>query len=99
MFGALVMPTTNAFMSHRVQPDAQGELQGGVASLFSLSSILGPPLMTQLFGRFSAPDAPLHIPGAAFVASALLAAMSFLIYSWTTRTHATLEHEAQATAQ
>jgi MFS transporter, DHA1 family, tetracycline resistance protein len=78
--GALVMPSTNALMSHRVEKSAQGELQGAVASLFGLSSIVGPPLMTQLFGRFSAPDAPLHLPGAAFFASTLLAWTSFALY-------------------
>jgi DHA1 family tetracycline resistance protein-like MFS transporter len=80
LLGALVMPSTNALMSHRVEKSAQGELQGAVASLFSLSSIVGPPLMTQLFGRFSAPDAPVHLPGAAFFASALLAWTSFALY-------------------
>ena len=85
MFGALVMPTTNAFMSHLVAANAQGELQGGVASLFSLSSILGPPLMTQLFGRFSAPGARPHLPGAAFIASSLLAAVCLVIYVLATR--------------
>ena len=79
-FGATVMPTTNALMSHKIPPDAQGELQGAVAGLFSLSSIVGPPLMTQLFGRFAAPDASLHLPGAAFLAAALLAAAAFVIY-------------------
>jgi len=78
--GALVMPSTNALMSHRVEKSAQGELQGAVASLFSLSSIVGPPLMTQLFGRFSAADAPVQLPGAAFFASALLAWISFAVY-------------------
>src|SRR5947207_2435213 len=33
-FGAIVMPTLNALMSHRIARDAQGELQGAVASLF-----------------------------------------------------------------
>jgi DHA1 family tetracycline resistance protein-like MFS transporter len=80
LLGALVMPSTNALMSHRVEKSAQGELQGAVASLFSLSSIVGPPLMTQLFGRFSAPDAPVHLPGAAFFASTLLAWTSFALY-------------------
>ena len=84
-FGAIVMPSTNALMSHRVAADAQGELQGAVASLFSLSSIVGPPLMTQLFGRFSAPNAPVHIPGAAFIASTLLATASLMIYWLATR--------------
>jgi MFS transporter, DHA1 family, tetracycline resistance protein len=83
--GALVMPSTNALMSHRVEKSAQGELQGAVASLFGLSSIVGPPLMTQLFGRFSAPDAPLHLPGAAFFASTLLAWTSFALYYRATR--------------
>ena len=85
LLGALVMPSTNALMSHRVEKSAQGELQGAVASLFGLSSIVGPPLMTQLFGRFSAPDAPVHLPGAAFFASTLLAWTSFALYYRATR--------------
>ncbi len=84
-FGATVMPTTNALMSHRVLADAQGELQGAVASLYSLSSILGPPLMSQLFGHFSAPTALVHLPGAAFFAAAALTAACFTIYSSITR--------------
>jgi DHA1 family tetracycline resistance protein-like MFS transporter len=84
-FGAIMMPTTNALMSHRIAPDAQGELQGAVASLFSLSSIVGPPLMTQLFSRFSAPDAPVHFPGAAFLAAAILAATCLTVYWAATR--------------
>ncbi len=84
-FGALVMPVTNAFMSQRVTVDAQGELQGAVASLYSLSSIVGPPLMAQLFGRFSATGAPVHLPGAAFFASALFALVCLVIYWRVTR--------------
>lgn len=84
-FGAIVMPSTNALMSQRIAPDAQGELQGAVACLFSLSSILGPPLMAQLFGRFSAPNTRVYLPGAAFLASALFAFVCFAIYWSTTR--------------
>jgi MFS transporter, DHA1 family, tetracycline resistance protein len=96
LFGAIVMPTTNAVMSHRVPADAQGELQGAVASLYSLSSILGPPLMTQLFSRFSSPAASLHFPGAAFAASTLLAMTSFAIYWSVTRERIPQPAEAQA---
>jgi DHA1 family tetracycline resistance protein-like MFS transporter len=87
-FGAIVMPSTNALMSHGVAADAQGELQGAVASLYSLSSIVGPPLMTQLFGRFTALDAPVHFPGVAFVAAAVLTASCFVIYWAATRERA-----------
>jgi len=84
-FAAIVMPTMNAFMSHRISPDAQGELQGAVASLFSLSAIIGPPIMTHLFARFSAPEAWVHIPGAAFLAAAVLALGSLATFWLSTR--------------
>jgi MFS transporter, DHA1 family, tetracycline resistance protein len=78
--GAIVMPSTQALMSHRIPPSAQGELQGGVASLYSLSSIIGPPLMTQLFGYFSSDAAPVHLPGAAFLFAAALTAGSLMLF-------------------
>lgn len=84
-FAAIVMPTTNALMSHRVSPDAQGELQGAVASLFSLSAIIGPPIMTHLFARFTAPESTVHVPGAAFLAAAVLALGCLLIFWISTR--------------
>lgn len=85
LFGALVMPSTNGFLSHRVPPDAQGELQGAVACLFSLSSIVGPPMMTHVFQRFTTPGAPVHLPGASFVAAGVLAIASWVTYAWTSR--------------
>jgi DHA1 family tetracycline resistance protein-like MFS transporter len=74
-------PSMNAVMSRQIAADAQGELQGGVASLFSLSSILGPPLMTQLFSYFSRSDAPVHLPGAPFIAAATLVAGAIALYA------------------
>jgi DHA1 family tetracycline resistance protein-like MFS transporter len=87
LMGGLVMPATNALMSHRVEREAQGELQGALASLFSLSSIVGPPLMAYLFSHFSAAGAQPYLPGAAFIAAASLAVMSFIIYTAITRRH------------
>jgi DHA1 family tetracycline resistance protein-like MFS transporter len=84
-FGAVVMPSTNGLLSRRVAHDAQGELQGAVASLFSLSAIVGPPLMSHLFSRFSGAEAPVHFPGAAFLASSLLAVTCLAIYWGATR--------------
>ena len=73
LLGGIVYPGMNALASHRIEADAQGELQGAVASSFGLSSIVGPPLMTRLFGQFSAPDAAVVFPGAAFACAAVLA--------------------------
>jgi DHA1 family tetracycline resistance protein-like MFS transporter len=84
-FGAIVFPTINALMSHRIAHDAQGELQGAVASLFSLSSIIGPPLLTHIFARFTSPTSSVHVPGAAFLTAALLATVCLVIFWVSTR--------------
>ncbi|TMG81452.1 MAG: TCR/Tet family MFS transporter [Betaproteobacteria bacterium] len=84
-FAAIVMPVTNALMSHRIEANAQGELQGAVAGLYSLSSIAGPPLMSGLFGYFSSPDARVHLPSAAFVAAAILTVAAIGVYVYATR--------------
>jgi MFS transporter, DHA1 family, tetracycline resistance protein len=76
---ALSWPSLNALMSQQIPPNAQGELQGGLASLSSLTAVLGPPLMTQLFSKFSDPAGAVHFPGAPFLAAALLALASAVI--------------------
>jgi DHA1 family tetracycline resistance protein-like MFS transporter len=84
-FAAIVMGTTNALMSRRISPDAQGELMGAVASLFSLAAIIGPPIMTHLFARFTAPESTVHVPGAAFLAASVLALGCLVIFWLSTR--------------
>lgn len=82
VFGALqglVYPSMNALLSQRVSADQQGELQGGIASLYSLTTIVGPLAMTQALGTFSAADAPIYLPGAAFFLAAGLTVVSATI--------------------
>jgi len=84
-FAAIVMGTTNALMSRRISSDAQGELMGAVASLFSLAAIIGPPIMSHLFARFTAPESTVHVPGAAFLAASVLALGCLVIFWLSTR--------------
>jgi DHA1 family tetracycline resistance protein-like MFS transporter len=79
-FGAVTMPSLNALMSRRIPPTAQGELQGGVASLMSLSAIVAPPVMTKLFAYFSSAHAPIRLPGAAFLSASLLAFTGLMLF-------------------
>jgi MFS transporter, DHA1 family, tetracycline resistance protein len=79
MLQFVAYPSMNAIMSKQVPSDQQGELQGGVASLMSLTTIIGPLVMTQLLGRFSGAGAPLYFPGAAFAFAAVLAVCTLLI--------------------
>ena len=76
LMAGLVYPSMNAIMSQQVPANAQGELQGAVASLYSLAAVLGPPLMTQLFGHFSATTSSIYFPGAAFLCAAFLMVVS-----------------------
>lgn len=76
--GCVAMPALRGMMANRVAPDEQGELQGALTSLASLTAIGAPLLMTRLFGTFAAPDASVYFPGAPFlVAGVLLVIASF----------------------
>ena len=77
--GGLVYPSITGLMSQRAGADEQGALQGAVSSLYGLTEIVGPIMMTQLFALFSSPSAPLSFPGAPFAAAALLAMAGFVI--------------------
>jgi DHA1 family tetracycline resistance protein-like MFS transporter len=68
--GGLAGPATQAILSREVGPSEQGELQGSLSSLQSLTAILGPLLATALFARFAPPTAVPHIPGAHFYVAA-----------------------------
>ncbi|MCB1649367.1 MAG: TCR/Tet family MFS transporter [Pseudomonadales bacterium] len=75
-----VMPSVNGIMSGQIPANAQGELQGGVASMSSLTSILSPPLMTGAFYLFSREGAPAYFPGAPFALAALLTALALVLF-------------------
>lgn len=77
--GGLVMPSLQALMSRAVPLDAQGGLQGAVASTVGLAAIVGPPLMTGIFSFFARPEARLHFPGAPFACAALLTVTARLV--------------------
>jgi DHA1 family tetracycline resistance protein-like MFS transporter len=68
--GGLAGPATQAILSREVGPSEQGELQGSLTSLQSLTAILGPILATGLFARFAPPTAAPRIQGATFFVAA-----------------------------
>lgn len=79
--GAVVAPAMQGVMSRAAGPDQQGELQGVLASVSSLSMILSPVIMTQAFFWFTHDDAALRLPGAPFLVAALLMASAFAIFA------------------
>ena len=79
---ALSGPSLNAIMSRQVGHDEQGELQGALASLGSLTSVAAPPILSNLFGYFTSTAAPIYFPGAAFFAGSVFLALSALVFAW-----------------
>jgi DHA1 family tetracycline resistance protein-like MFS transporter len=60
-------------MTHRVSEREQGELQGALQSMRSITFIIGPWLFLRIFGWFIDAKNPIHLPGAPyFLAGALL---------------------------
>lgn len=77
--GGISGPAIQGIISTQVPANEQGELQGGLTSLMSATTIIGPPIMTGLFAYFTKPGAPLLFPGAPFLAGALLSLLSALL--------------------
>lgn len=67
----VTFPALQQMMSERIAEDAQGELQGAVASTMSMTSIIGPVAMTTIFAAF-ADNKGLYFPGAPFICAAII---------------------------
>ena len=77
--GGIAGPSIQGLISAQIPRNAQGELQGGLTSLMSACSIVGPPIMTALFAYFTGKDAPFWFPGAPFLLGAMLTIISALV--------------------
>ncbi len=75
-FGGIAGPAIQGIISAQVPANEQGELQGGLTSLMSATTIVGPPIMTGLFAYFTKAGTPLLFPGAPFLAGAVLTLLS-----------------------
>ncbi len=85
-FGGLTFPAFQGLMSARVDPDAQGELQGAIASVLSISALTGPLIMPPVFAAFT-DDKGLYLPGAPFVLSVILTLAGLALFVALLRRH------------
>lgn len=77
--GGITGPALQGIMSKQVPPNEQGELQGSLTSLISITSIFGPILMSELFYYFSKPNPIGYFPGAAMLTGAVFMIISALM--------------------
>lgn len=75
-----VNPAFQTIMTSQIPANAQGELQGALSSVNSITAIIGPLVMTQLFALYTAPDVSTYFPGVSFFAAAILTAVCLMIF-------------------
>jgi len=77
--GGLAGPALQSTMASHIPANQQGELQGALTSLMSLTAIIGPLIMNNLFWFFTSPKAPVYFPGVSFLLGALFMLLSVII--------------------
>lgn len=77
--GAIGFPALQGIASKAVPDDAQGALQGVMASLASVAMIIAPLLMTQVFAQFTQ-EGGVYLPGAPFLVSSVIMALGLAMF-------------------
>jgi DHA1 family tetracycline resistance protein-like MFS transporter len=77
--GGICGPALQSVITKNVPSNEQGELQGALTSLMSATSIIGPPMMTNLFYYFTHDKAPFKFSGAPFFLAFILMTISVII--------------------
>jgi MFS transporter, DHA1 family, tetracycline resistance protein len=78
--GGIAGPSLQSTLASHVPRNEQGALQGTLTSLMSLTTIIGPLMMNNLFAYFTT-KAPVHFPGVSFLLGSVFMLMS-LIIAW-----------------
>jgi DHA1 family tetracycline resistance protein-like MFS transporter len=69
--GAITSPAIQGLVSATASEDRQGETQGALSSVQGLTAIASPLIASWVFSSFTGPAAPVLLPGAPFVVSAV----------------------------
>lgn len=77
--GGIAGPALQSIITEKVPANEQGQLQGGLTSLMSATSIIGPYVMTNLFYYALNHKKPFYLPGAPFLLGAILMFTSALL--------------------
>lgn len=83
--GGICGPALQSIITGNVPRNEQGELQGALTSMISVTTIIGPLVMTFLFSYFTSANAPVHFAGAPYLLGSILMLGSAVIAFYTLR--------------
>jgi len=78
MLSVVAHPALQSIMTKEISSNEQGELQGSLVSIMSLTSIIGPLLYTYLFSKYTRIDG-VNFPGAPYVAAMIFSIICVII--------------------
>ena len=79
--GGICGPSLQSVISGHVPSNQQGELQGALTGLMSLTTIIGPLIMNGTFAYFTSNKAPFYLPGMHFLIGAVCMLLAVIIAS------------------
>src|ERR1700761_3644685 len=91
-FGGISGPALQGFITSKFGASEQGELQGGLSLLSSISLVAGPLFMGYSFKFFSHRESSAYFPGAPYILGGLLMLISILLVVRSFRKDTTLTH-------
>jgi DHA1 family tetracycline resistance protein-like MFS transporter len=83
--GFMAGPALASILSGMVEPNAQGSLQGVLASVNGLAAILTPLAIPPVFKAFSSPEAAIYFPGTPYLLALVLAGLGIFLIVRATR--------------
>ena len=95
--GGICGPALQGIISNQVPANEQGELQGALTSLMSVTSFAGPILMNNIFAYFTSKQAPFLFPGMPFIVGAVLMAVAIFFSIPSMRHFHNLKHGTSTT--
>ncbi|MGY5252397.1 TCR/Tet family MFS transporter [Sphingobacterium spiritivorum] len=79
VFAGIAGPAMQSFISNHTPNNEQGQIQGGITSIVSLTAIFGPPLMSNIFAFFTNHKHSAYFPGAPFMMASVLSLIAVSI--------------------
>jgi DHA1 family tetracycline resistance protein-like MFS transporter len=77
--GGISTPSLQGYMSNKVPLNEQGEMQGSLSSMVSITAFVGPLIMTQTYSYFASDHAIISFPGAAFMLGAFFTLLALVL--------------------
>jgi MFS transporter, DHA1 family, tetracycline resistance protein len=77
--GGIATPTLQGLISNKIPANEQGNLQGTLTSMASVTFIVGPFISTTIFAAFADSTKGIYFPGAPFVMGAMFLAVGSIV--------------------